>query len=657
MERSPTKPVPPPVGAQSASANELEYAVRLERGMVRVRWFGVLLGGYLVVQTNNTPVPPYASRGLLAFAFSLIVLLAVGNVLIILAMRRNLSVEGFKRLGFAAFALDAVVLYGLAWAYSFDPRGSTWVVMYILPLEGALRYQLRGALAVVAVSFVNEVARETYMALRFTEARPNDFLPRYGFEVGRIAFRVGMLALIASITGFMARSLAQQRDKAARQATLFEEVAQREAAASRELAAFNTVILAGVAAEDLGAAAQLMAEAIGRDLGFESLTIMVREGDELRVMGMYGMPFYDRLVPIGKGVTGTAALRGHPIKVGDVTKFPGYIEVDPQMRSELAVPMKIGDEIVGVVDVESRTPNAFDDRAMDLLARLADQIALVVHSNQLLSQQRETMTRLRELDQMKSDFIAITSHELRTPITAIRGFVKTLIRNRERLSGDQIANFMQIIDRQSERLARLVEDLLFVSKIEAGTIRLSVEEVHLSKFLKEVVDALGPERRSRVWLDVHEDGAVVIDPQRLDQVLRNLIENALKFSPADSTVFVEGGLSDGRLDLSVADQGVGIKPEDIPRIFDRFHQAGHALTREAEGAGLGLYITKRLVDAMGGNISVTSAPGEGATFRVSLPARPPVDAETSVATFMEGAAPTRARGPEATASGVRPSTS
>ena len=655
MERSPTKPSPPPVGAQSASANELEYAVRLERGMVRVRWFGVLLGGYLVLQTNNTTVPPYASRGLLAFAFSLIVLLAVGNILIILAMRRNLSVEAFKRLGLAAFALDGVVLYGIAWAYSFDPRGSTWVVMYILPLEGALRYQLTGALAVVAVSFVNEVARETYMALRFTEARPDLFLPRYGFEVGRIAFRVGMLALFASITGFMGRTLAQQRDKAARQATLFEEVAQREAAASRELAAFNTVILAGVAAEDLKAATQLMADAIGRDLGFESLTILVREDDALRVMGMYGMSFYDRLVPFGEGVTGTVAVRGYPIKVPDVTKFPGYIQADPEMRSEMAAPMKIGEEIVGVVDVESRTPDAFDDAALDLLTRLADQIALVVHSNRLLSQQRETMMRLRELDQMKSDFVAITSHELRTPITAIRGFVKTLLRNRDRLSPDQISSFMQIIDRQSERLARLVEDLLFVSKIEAGTIRLSAEEVPLSKFLKEVLDALGPERRSRVWLDVQQDGVVVVDPQRLDQILRNLIENALKFSPADSTVFVEGHVSDGRLDLSVADQGVGIKQEDIPRIFDRFHQAGNALTREAEGAGLGLYITKRLVDAMGGAISVTSAPGEGATFRVSLPARPATDSETSMATLLEGRQP--ARGPEPTASGARPSTS
>src|SRR5207249_10685455 len=139
--------------------------------------------------------------------------------------------------------------------------------------------------------------------------------------------------------------------------------------------------------------------------------------------------------------------------------------------------------------VESRTPNAFDEEALGVLTRLADQIALVAHSNRLLSQQRETMRRLRELDQMKSDFVAITSHELRTPITAIRGFVKTLLRNRDRLSDDQLTSFMQTIDRQSGRLARLVEDLLFVSRIEAGAVRLAPEPVEAVPLLHHSLQA------------------------------------------------------------------------------------------------------------------------------------------------------------------------
>jgi signal transduction histidine kinase len=605
----------------STGAKEIEQARRLERGLIRVRWFAVALGFYLVTQTN-TGFPPYASRTVLALAYTIMTTLALGNVAITVLTRRTQTLEGFRRLGLAAFVFDAMAVFATAWVYSYDPRSPTWVVVYILPLEGALRYQLGGALAVVAFTWINEIAREAYLAARFDHPEPLQFIPKWTFQVSNIAFRVGLQAIIAAVAGFMARSLARQRDKAAAQAARSEEVARRETAARRELAAFNTAVLTGVAAQDLDSSIQLMAGAIGRDLGYESLTIMLREGDHLIVKGMYGMPFYDRPIPLGEGVTGTVAATGRAMIVPDVREFPMYIQGDPEMCSEMAAPMKIGEEVVGVVDVESRTPNAFHEAALDVLSRLADQIALVAHSNRLLSQQRESMSRLQELDQMKSDFIAITSHELRTPITAIRGFVKTLLRNRERLSGDQIASFMNIIDRQSERLARLVEDLLFVSRIEAGTIRVQMEEVTFADFMKDVVDALTPQGRSRVWLDVDRtDLRVVIDPNRTEQILRNLIENALKFSPPDSQVFLTGKVEDGVIRISVTDQGVGISKEEIPRIFERFHQAGEVMTREAEGAGLGLYITKRLVEAMEGEISVESNPGEGTTFRVTLPLR------------------------------------
>jgi signal transduction histidine kinase len=112
------------------------------------------------------------------------------------------------------------------------------------------------------------------------------------------------------------------------------------------------------------------------------------------------------------------------------------------------------------------------------------------------------------------------------------------------------------------------------------------------------------------------------DPHRLDQILRNLLENAMKFSPPQSRVFLEGLAKDDWFEVSVTDHGTGIAHEDLPRIFDRFHQVGEAMTREAEGAGLGLYITKRLVEAMGGTVTVTSTPGKGSTFRVWLPNRP-----------------------------------
>jgi signal transduction histidine kinase len=596
---------------EAGASRELDRARRLERGLIRVRWFAVLLGFYLVYQSNSGP-PPYASTTVLLLGYMIISGLAIGNLLVWIGVNRLKSLMTLQRLGWAAFLMDTVAILSLAWTYSYDPKGSVWVVIYILPLEGALRYQLEGALVTLAISLLSETAREAYLAARF---------PDYPFLVANVAFRVGIQAIIASVGGFMSRSLARQAERATLQARQAEEAARREASARRELAAFNTAILTGVAAEDLDTSIRLMAGAIGRDLQYEAFTILLRDGDELVVKGMYGMPFYQERIPLGRGVTGTVASTGRPLIVPDVTKHDNYIVADPAMRSEMAAPMRIGEELIGVLDVESTGPGAFDESSLGVLTRLADQIALVAHSNRLLSQQRETMRRLQELDQMKSDFIAITSHELRTPITAIRGFVKTLQRNQDRFSTEQLASFMQIIDRQSARLARLVEDLLFVSRIEAGTVQFEAEQVDLAGFLAETAEALGPEGRSRVRVDVQPPGATVrTDPHRLDQILRNLVENALKFSPSDTLVRVEAMVRDDWFQLAVTDQGVGIPPEDLPRIFDRFHQVGQAMTREREGAGLGLYITKRLVEAMGGTITVASAPGQGSTFRIWLPA-------------------------------------
>lgn len=611
--------------ASEAARTDLDQARRLERALIRVRWFGVVLGVYLVSQTN-TGFPPFASRGVLAFAYALMGLLAAGNVAILLAVRRIGTLEGMQRLGVTAFLFDAVVIFGLAWAYSYDPRSTQWVVIYILPLEGALRYQLRGALAAVGMALVNEFAREAYLAARFTVPRPEEFIPRYPFQVANVIYRVGLEALVASVAGFMSRSLALQRDRAAEAAERFEDVARKESDSRAELAAFNTAILTGVAAEDLDRSLRLMAEAIGRDLGFDSLTIMLREGDALAIKANFGLPDEDLSIPVGVGVTGTVAETGRPLVVPDVHLFPGYIEADPRMRSEMAAPMRIGDEVIGVVDVQSRHANDFSHADLGMLTRLADQIALVAHSNRLLSQQKETLRRLQELDQMKLDFVAITSHELRTPITAIRGFVKTLQRNRAGLSPEQVDHFLAIIDRQSARLARLVDDLLFVSRIEAGAVKVRRTDVDLAAFLRDSVESLGPEGRSRIEVEVEPDHPTVwVDPQRVDQVLRNLVENALKFSDPTSRVFVSGCVQDGEVEIAVKDHGVGIAQEDLPFVFDRFHQAGQVMTRASEGAGLGLYITRQLVGAMGGAISVSSTPGEGSTFRVRLPNVAPDD--------------------------------
>jgi signal transduction histidine kinase len=233
-------------------------------------------------------------------------------------------------------------------------------------------------------------------------------------------------------------------------------------------------------------------------------------------------------------------------------------------------------------------------------------------------------TQLEELDVMKTDFIAITSHELRTPLASIRGFVDTLRRRRHLLRDEEIQEFLAIIQVQADRLSRLVEDLLVVSRLEAGVLTLQPDRTLLASLLSNAVRGLG-DTASRI--DVREEpelpDEIEVDEQRLTQVLTNLLTNAVKFSPPVARIVLRvGPAARDSVSFAVTDKGPGIPPDEVERIFDRFHQVGSATNRPAEGAGLGLYITKQLVEMMGGVITVASVVGEGSTFRVTIPAAP-----------------------------------
>jgi signal transduction histidine kinase len=593
------------------TVQDLDQARRLERGLIAVRWFAVVFGAFQVYQADSLdPKPP---EGAAPIGFGLVAVLALGNIVLTLLTRRARRAEDFRAIGLLAFIMDIAVAIGLIWDFSYDPENAVFVIGYILPLAGAIRYQLAGALAAIGVVAVSETFREWYLAASFED---------YGFQIAAVSFRVGIGVIIALVAGIMARSLQREAKKARNRATLAEEAARRATAARRELAAFHAAILAGVAAEDLSTGLGKMAEAIGPDLGFESLSILLLEDGLLVPRGLFGLPesAAQERTPVGRGVAGRVAESGQPVLVTDVSSLEPSHRPNPAVGAEAAAPLIVGDQMIGVVDVRSSTPAGLSKESLDLLVRLADQIALVVHSAELRARQTETLERLRELDEMKSDFVAITSHELRTPLTAVRGFVRTIMRNFDRLTVPQVRDFLSLIDRQSERLALLVEDLLIVSRIEAGRITVAAEPVDFRPFLEDVARSFG-RARDRLRIDVGQEvpEKVLLDPHRLDQVLSNLIQNAMKFSRPRTPVTVSV-LSDERwLEIAVTDRGVGIPEEETARIFDRFHQAASALTRQAEGVGLGLYISKRLVEAMGGDIRVASQVGEGSTFMVRLP--------------------------------------
>jgi putative methionine-R-sulfoxide reductase with GAF domain len=363
----------------------LGRARRLERALVLVRWFAVALGSFLATQSSGTTVPSPSGR-VIAVGEAIVVALAVGNVGITLALPRATTLARIRRLGLAAFALDTVVIFALIWNFSYTPLDTTWALLVVLPLEGAIRYGMTGALASLGAAFINELAREAYLAHRFTG----------GFSLGDVAFRIGLDAIVALVAGSMAAGSLREERNAQDQAAKYEEAAEREAQARRQLAAFNSVILAGLLAEGLDQALVLMARAIGKHLEYDALAIMVREDEELVTRASWGVSSRlpgDR-IPLGKGVAGTVALTGDLLLVPDVRVFSDQVVSNPVVRAEMAAPIQADEECVGVIDVESRHENAFDGESLLLLKRLAEHIALVMQNEQLKSQEKRMLARL-----------------------------------------------------------------------------------------------------------------------------------------------------------------------------------------------------------------------------------------------------------------------
>lgn len=587
---------------------DLNQARRLEVGLVGLRWFVIAFG---VLQTVVTlRIDPDAPDHVVPVAFVLVAALAIGNVVVSSMTERAERLEQLRRVGFGAYLLDLVVFTGLVWTTTQNPESPAWVIAYLLPLEGAVRYQLAGALAPVGISLVSEPFREWI----FSSARDHHFDPTH------LLLRIGIQLVVALVAGLMARSMRREADKASERAWLAEEAAglaeeaaRRERAARQEVAAFHTAILAGVAAREVGEGLQSMAESIATDLELGSFGILLLDGPALVAKGVVGRPGYARGDEL--------PLVGHLLGRAQVERRT-LLEPVPEARGEvdIAVPMRVGNEAIGVL--HERAEATDDPRGrLERLVRLADQISLVVQAARLRASQEETLRRLRELDEMKSDFVAITSHELRTPLSAVRGFVNTMIRRLDELKPKEIREFLGIVDEQSARLVRLVEDLLVVSRIEAGKISFAPEVVATEMFLEEVVRGLG-DGRGRVRVEVRPDAPreFVADPHRVSQVLTNLLQNALKFSPEAEPVVLAAETDGLGVSFAVVDRGVGIPSDELDRIFERFHQTDAASTRQAEGAGLGLYITRRLVEAMGGEIAVASEVGRGSTFTVTFPA-------------------------------------
>jgi PAS domain S-box-containing protein len=235
----------------------------------------------------------------------------------------------------------------------------------------------------------------------------------------------------------------------------------------------------------------------------------------------------------------------------------------------------------------------------------------------------QDIAKMREVDRMKDEFVSIVSHELRTPLTSIRGSVQLVLDDEKAVTDPEHRTLLQIALNNCERLVRIINDILDVSKIESGNLTLRKKGAHVAELIRQSVDVVsGPARSAGVKLATNVPASirpVIVDPDRIVQALVNLLSNAVKFAPKDSTITIAATGSEHMVTISVSDQGEGIAPENLNRLFRKFQQVDSSSSRRKGGTGLGLAITKALVEQHGGRIFVDSELGKGTRFSFTLP--------------------------------------
>jgi GAF domain-containing protein len=330
----------------------------------------------------------------------------------------------------------------------------------------------------------------------------------------------------------------------------------------------------------------------------------------------------------GEGVQGRMAVTRQPVQVADITAEDAYrgplrdVLVRTGTRAVLAIPMLRESELIGGFTVNKRTPGEFSPAVIELLTTFATQSALAIQNARLFREIADKSRQLEVASQHKSEFLANMSHELRTPLNAIIGFSEVLS---ERMFGDlndKQAEYLRDIYASGQHLLSLINDILDLSKIEAGRMELEPSEFDLPSTVDHAL-TLVRERAGRRGITLERDiddgvGLIRGDERKVKQALLNLLSNAIKFTPEGGRIDVRVAVNEDRVEISVADTGVGIAPEDQEAIFEEFRQVGTA-DKNIEGTGLGLALSRKFVELHGGRIWVTSEVGRGATFTFTLP--------------------------------------
>ena len=336
----------------------------------------------------------------------------------------------------------------------------------------------------------------------------------------------------------------------------------------------------------------------------------------------------------GSSIIGHVCAVGEPLIVNDVTSGPAH-RPHPlllETRAELGIPLMIGNRVTGALDVQSTRANAFTEDDVAVLRTLADQIAVALDNARSFEVAQQAVVEIREADRLKSEFLANMSHELRTPLNSIIGFSRVILKGIDGPINELQQQDLEAIHHSGQHLLDMINNILDLSKIEAGKMEISIEEIKIGDVIDSVIStARGLVKEKPLKLidnSSKELPTVLADRTRIRQIMLNLLQNATKFTD-EGTITVDTEVLDNLeaktkfIKISVSDTGIGVALKDQETLFERFSQVDSSLTRKVGGSGLGLSISKHLVEMQGGSIDMISEPGKGSTFWFTLPVSSP----------------------------------
>ncbi|MGM4914558.1 ATP-binding protein [Rhizobium sp. 768_B6_N1_8] len=436
--------------------------------------------------------------------------------------------------------------------------------------------------------------------------------------------------------GVLARNVNQTSEQLGR---LYQEVQARTAELARsvgELEALAEVSKAVNSTLDLDTVLQtIVAKAVQlSDTDAGTIYVFSSTRQQFRLRATFGMSneliaaIFNQPIGLNDPGIGDAARRRTPIQVPDLTEgAPSSVQkivLDAGYRSVLVVPLLRPNKIVGALVVRRRKPGEFDEQVVRLMETFAAQSVLAIQNAKLFREIEEKGRELEAASRHKSQFLANMSHELRTPLNSVLGFTELLVDGIYGELPDKAKTTVARVQANGRHLLGLINDVLDLSKIEAGQLTLALEDYSVGQIVRSAVTAVEPLAHSK-GLSLAATVAENLplgrgDERRLTQVLLNLAGNAVKFTETGA-LDIRADAVDGHFEISVRDTGPGIAPKDQVLIFEEFQQVDNSSTKQKGGTGLGLAISKRIVEMHGGTISVESVPGSGSTFRMRIPIR------------------------------------